>query len=376
MIRVGFALLFGWLVTMPLIAQTPQEAAAQLAARISSLLLRPAIVSLEVDTRAQIDPVESSSFRATFVSELKKVSVEIAEKASPDQHLRLTISANERGRLAVVQVIQGETRQIAMTPWERPQKVDSKPALALERTAILSWNEPILDLLLFDSGSEALVLGESKVASYRLFDRKWTLAATTAINATRPLPRDPRGRILAEGGALKIYLPGTTCTGAVQPAMSLACSSSNDAWAASSRPDAPLVRWTGDRNWMEATSGNKSFYSTAAGLTASLDGQFLDASAQPVAGTAGWGSDLVAIEPSCESAPLIVTSAAGSDAGVDLVQANRIVDGRATPVSSPLPLSGRVTALWPADRGSAILVIHNAETGEYEASRLALACAR
>ena len=48
---------------------------------------------------------------------------------------------------------------------------------------------------------------------------------------------------------------------------------------------------------------------------------------------------------------------------------------RPTPASDPLPLPGPVTALWPAEtRSQATLVVHNLQTGEYEASRLGLAC--
>jgi hypothetical protein len=39
-------------------------------------------------------------------------------------------------------------------------------------------------------------------------------------------------------------------------------------------------------------------------------------------------------------------------------------------------LTGPITALWPAETaGQATLVIRNSKTGNYEASRLGLACA-
>jgi len=44
--------------------------------------------------------------------------------------------------------------------------------------------------------------------------------------------------------------------------------------------------------------------------------------------------------------------------------------------SEPISLPGPVTALWPAvEPAQATLVVRNSNTGNYEASRLAVACA-
>ena len=64
----------------------------------------------------------------------------------------------------------------------------------------------------------------------------------------------------------------------------------------------------------------------------------------------------------------IVVSGAGE--GEDQMQAYEITGGQVRAVSEPLPLPGPVTALWPAS-----VVLHNLRTGNYEASRLAMACA-
>jgi hypothetical protein len=80
MLRVGFALLFGWAATM-LQGQTAGDAAAQLASRISSLLPRGTTVSLEFQTLTPLSPAESSSFRGTLQDGLRKVGVEITATA-------------------------------------------------------------------------------------------------------------------------------------------------------------------------------------------------------------------------------------------------------------------------------------------------------
>ena len=61
----------------------------------------------------------------------------------------------------------------------------------------------------------------------------------------------------------------------------------------------------------------------------------------------------------------------------DQVQAFEMVSGQPVARSEALPLPGSVTALWPAETaGQATLVVRNSKTGNYEASRLALACAQ
>jgi hypothetical protein len=47
------------------------------------------------------------------------------------------------------------------------------------------------------------------------------------------------------------------------------------------------------------------------------------------------------------------------------------------PLTERLPLAGPVMALWAAEIPAEVsLVVRNAKTGEYEASRLSLACDR
>jgi hypothetical protein len=47
------------------------------------------------------------------------------------------------------------------------------------------------------------------------------------------------------------------------------------------------------------------------------------------------------------------------------------------PVSTALDFSGEITALWAEAKGdSAIAVLRNRETGDYEALRVAVACSQ
>jgi hypothetical protein len=367
MLRVAFALLFGWIALLPAQAQPMSEAAQQLAARISSLLQRRATVSLEVQNLTPWAPAESSSFRSSLEEELRKSGLEMAVTAQPELRLRVTVSENARGLLFVAEASAGETRQIAMMPWTMPSRAEAKPTMKLTQQPIWEQRDPILDLALVDSGSTMLVLGPNKVSSYRAVNGKWTPAGSAAMSLSRPMPRDPRGKMEIVANGLRVYLPGTTCTGVFSPDMKLACTSANESWDLNSRP----VRWQADRNLLESDGVRGAFYTFAAGLTATADGRVLDRTGEPVSGAEGWGSDLATIDNACEPAnPAVLASKAGDGRERDEVQAYELANGLTRPASEPLSLSGPMTALWQST-----LVVRNSKTGNYEASRLGLACA-
>src|SRR5712691_7087654 len=128
MSRVAFALLF-WSVLPGLVeAQSMQDAAVQLAARISSLLQRRATVSLEFQNLTQLPPPESSSFRSGLERELRKAGLAVAT-TQPEGKLRVTVSENTRGLLFVAEVLTGDARQVVMMPWTAPAPLDEKRQL-------------------------------------------------------------------------------------------------------------------------------------------------------------------------------------------------------------------------------------------------------
>jgi hypothetical protein len=351
MLRVAFALSFG-LVTAtaqppPAVPQTAPQAAAQLASRTASLLQRHPTVSLELQNLSTLPAGEWSTFRSQFEAELRKAGVEIAAAASAEPRVRLTLSDSARGLLFVAEIASGDSRQIAMLPWSPPPSAEEKPRINLTKKFLWAQQEPILDVLLLDSNTEMLVLSVSKVASFRLSGGNWTLSATASLVLPRPIPRDPRGRIESTPDGFRAYLPGATCTGVFEPDLKINCAPGNETW-----PDAQ-VRWITDRNLLESDAAKAPFYTTAHGLFGGAD---------------GWGSDIAPVDDACGGT--IASSATDHDNV-------RAYTTQAVPETDALPLPGPVTALWPAEtRGEVTLVVRNAQTGEYEASRLGLACSQ
>jgi hypothetical protein len=353
MLRVVFALLFGLVTaTAQPVTEAVPEAAAQLASRASSLLPRHSTVSLDLQNLSPLPAEEWSNFRSLFEAELRKAGIEVAAPSSAEPRVRITLSESTRGLLFVAEVISGDnrsgdSRQIAMLPWSPPASPVEKPRINLTKKLLWTQEEPILDVLLFDSNTQMLVLSVSKIASFRLTGGNWAPNATASLVLPRPIPRDPRGRIESIPDGFRVYLPGATCTGVFEPDLKISCSPGNETW-----PDAH-VRWVTDRNQLESDAVRTPFYTTAHGL---------------FGGAEGWGSDIAPIDDACSG--IIASSTTDHDSV-------RAYTTQAVAESDALPLPGPVTALWPAEtRGQVTLVVRNTQTGEYEASRLGLACSQ
>jgi hypothetical protein len=320
-------------------AQSMGEAGTQLADLISSLLQHRATVSLEFQNLTTLAPAESSSFRTAVQQELRKTGVETTT-AGQSETLRVTLSQNVRGLLFVAAVTSVENRQVAMLRWNLPPAAERKPRVKLSIHPILEQSDPLLDILLMDSASELLVLSPSKVASYRMDGGKWTPAGVAGVSWARPLPRDPRGRLENAPGGFRVFVPGTSCSGTVQPDFKVTCAPGNELWPLNPRDPSTLVRWVTDKNVLD-----------------------------------GSANEVPTIENPCGVGWLLLGSAAGDSEDRDQIQAYEIVDGQAVAASDLLYFPGPATALWPSETpGQATVVIRNSKTGNYEASRLGVAC--
>jgi hypothetical protein len=351
MIRVTCVLLFGSVLLLAQVSdQTPEQAmtqsAAQLAARTSSLLPRHAIISLEIQNLTSLPAPDWSSFRNLLQSELRKAGVETAGSqiaaTPPESRVRVTLSEAARGLLLVAEVSSGDNRQIAIVPWNAPFSAPAKARITLTAKLLWTQSEPILDILLLDSDSQMLILDADKIVSFRSVGNKWTPSATASLTLPRPMPLDPRGRLETTGGGFEAFLPVATCTGAWNPELKLTCAGGTATW-----PGTFGTHWAADRNVLEGDA--------------------------PAPGFEGWGSDWASAADPCGAETVVIASSANNEH--DSVRAYLIRDGQANPVSDPLPLPGPVTALWQAEAPrQATMVVRNLQTGQYEASRLALAC--
>jgi hypothetical protein len=375
MARAGLALVFGLITLGRIDGQPLVEAAAPLAIRISSLLPPRAIVALELQVLTPLVP-ESASFRGALEEQLRKLGLNLAAAPPADLRLRVDVAENVRGLLFVAEVLDKDTRQIVMLPWSRALSADAKPSLRLVSKPVWAQPEPILDSMILDSDSQLLMLSPTKVTSLRLAGGKWSLNGQASLMLDRPVPRDPRGRLEFISGALRVYLPGTSCSGQLAAQIAFTCAPGNEPWRINPQEAAATVRWTDDTNVLASGDVKNTFYNAAQGLFASVNGNIQDRAGVAAPGTEDWGSDLASLANPCAAGNVLIVSVAGDNRERGEVRAFEMISGQPVARSDVMFLPGPVTALWPAEIPSqATLVVRNSKTGNYEASRLALACA-
>jgi hypothetical protein len=237
------------------------------------------------------------------------------------------------------------------------------------------------------------VLDPDKVALYRLMDGKWQQEQALPITHTRAWPRDLRGRlVLRQDHLFDVYLPGVSCQSSRGAPLTLICRDSDDPWPFST--DFALAGFfAANRNFFTGVlspgigkqTSTAKFYTAApvprANYTlwifASVDGGFhlLDGITDQ-SSTLNWGSDLAGIRTSCGAGWQILSTRAGDNSG-DSVRAYEFPDRDPVAVSPAVDFGGGITALWTEARGGSVVAVsRNVETGNYEAFRLAVACAQ
>lgn len=154
------------------------------------------------------------------------------------------------------------------------------------------------------------------------------------------------------------------------------------------RDPALRANFARERNYFNGrVYGAKSvppFFSAAAAGDAStrlwiftrLDGRAYlhDAALDPIASLGAWGSDIVALPAKCGSGSIVLAPRPGDGSEKDAVRVYQIVERQAVESAPAVDVPGPVTALWPADDGSAIAVVRDSSSGEYAAYRLAISC--
>jgi hypothetical protein len=324
---------------------------------------------------------ESPEFQRLLEVELRRLGFGFSPDASAGAAIEVTLSDSYQGTLAIAEIRSGDAIRVAMVLRPREPRAPSSggaPLLTLQLQPLVERVEPILDVLPIEDsllvlGPESLVLRRAAAGD--------SVRQAVPVTHSRPWPRDPRGRVLSDGAAVQVYLPGIRCQGTLRP-LALSCGDSRDAWPLDGA-EAVLVP---DRNYFEA-DGFRPFYSMARlgpseaprRLIAGIDGKscLYDSRGEIIAVADGIGSDLAAVKSGCGSGVQILAAIQGGLDHPDLLQAFEWADLRAAAIGTPAEVAGTITALWPgADGTAAVLITHNIEAGRYEAYRVSVACSR
>jgi len=309
-----------------------------------------------------------SSLPAAAVADITRtLETELRVRANrPGASVNVTLSENVKSYLWVAEIRRGEDREVAMLAVDRLGVPPAYlPPVTIGKKLLWEQEKPILDAATVDS--ILIVLDPTSVSFYR--DRQ--LTQSLPIPGWKPMPRDPRGRLVMERDSFRAFLPGTICTGSLSPA-AMSCGESNAPWPL----DGAAAALAPGRNYFTAPRLG-SFLSAASlpqfQIVAGLDGRarVYDGAFREVSLVSGWGSDIAAIENGCAQ---ILATRPGDAGEPDAVQAYDI-SGRSA--SDPATFPGPVVALWrSARKGEAVAVARNAETGRYAAYSLAVTCDR
>jgi hypothetical protein len=287
--------------------------------------------------------------------------------------VNVTLSESVKSYLWVAEIWRGEDREVAMLAVDRPPAPAAAPApIAIGKKLLWEQEKPILDAATVES--MVVVLDPASVSFYR--DRQ--LTQSLPLPGWKPLPRDPRGRLVIERDSFRAFLPGIVCTGNIKPAASMSCGESNAPWPL----DGAAAEIAAGRNYFTAPRLG-SFFSAASlpgfQLVAGLDGRarVYDGALRELSVVSGWGSNITAIESGCRAGAQVLATRPGDAGDLDSVQAYEIAERRAAGVGDPATFPGPVVALWQsAGKSEVVAVSRNAETGRYAAYSLAIICDR
>jgi hypothetical protein len=343
-------------------AQELDSAARELARKIATATGRQDI-ALTVQNSSSMSEAEVARLGGVLETEL---GVRRARPGSERVAVNVTLSENVQSYLWVAQI----QHDVVMVSVPRPSEPAAASArLTIRKTLLWEQEKPILDAAI--SESFLIVLDPTSISFYR----EQQLAQALLIQSSRPMPRDPRGRLIIDRDSFRAFLPGVVCSGSIRPAQAMTCADSNAPWPLDGGSGAELA--PGKNYFTEARLS--AFYSTATvtgrRLVAGVDGRIrvYDGTLREVGQMSGWGSDIAAVEGGCSNERVALATRPADAGDSDAVQ----VLQDALPVSDPATFPGPLIALWPSWRtGEAIAIAKTGETGRYAAYSLAITCNR
>jgi hypothetical protein len=401
------------------------EPEQQLARKIVAVT-GPGAVALTVENRSSLGKRDNEIIQNGLRAALEGVGLRFVTLEQAAATVAIYLSENTASYVWVAEIRQGAgAAVVAMESVPRPEGSTSarEPVpLSLHKIPLWTQADPILDVAVLEENgapTHIAVLDAAKVALYRWQAGKWQMEQALSVVHARPWPRDLRGRMIAgRDHLLDVYLPGVICRSAVAAPLALNCRETDDPWplvppALSGRslsavpgggtgsiviPIPPMgAFFASTRNFFTGaltpgigkfTTVSK-FYSAAflprdkylLWLFAGADGHVhMVDGVSDQAGRFAWGSDLTTVNTSCGAGwqVLATSSEENSDEGTgDSIRAYEFPDRDPVAVSAAIDFPGMITALWAeAKSDTAIAVVKNGETGNYEAFRLAVVCSQ
>ncbi len=347
-------------IVLPCAAQSLSDSARVIAADVAGALGPTDTVQVSARNLAGAPAADFDNAREAFEAAFRGRRSTLEPVA-----VTLTLADASGGAVWTAEVVRAGKREAVLV--ERAAAIAGAAAplpVRIQKALLWEQSEPALDAALIDGGLVLLMPEAAAIVDLSAGARP----RRVALGIDGPLPRDARGRISVEGGAVRFFVPGAACEGTLDPEFVVKCAEATTVWPG--MPDnASLVA---GRNYF-SIEGLEPFFSAAAAgngwVLAGIDGQarLYDASLQNGAVVGAAGSEIAPAATAC--GPVLLATSAGGER--DTAQAFEIRDGKMTAVSDPLEFPGPVVAL-----SSSAAVAREAQTGRYAVFSLAISCGR
>ena len=385
---------------LPCHADPLEDAARALARDIVARTGPGTAIALNFRNLSSLGNGDAAEVRRALESELRHRQVQLVPAERAVGEVRVTLAENPAGYLWVAEVRQGNSRGLVMRTVARSSASPApRPAnsLVIQKTLLWQQSTPFLDLALLEPAhgdARLLVLEAAQVSLYRMQGGRWQWEEAAPTLQASVAARDLRGRLWLHSDAVSFdaYLPGVSCSGTVQPALTLSCRAGDDPWPLGPASKDSLAAFYGSgRDFFSGalTAGNNRnanvppFYSSAplgnGWAFTGVDGQarWMNGSGPLLPLSLHSGSELAGVVSGCGAGAQVLATGRGDWEAPDSVQAYELA-GRDLAVAGPLvSFDGPVLALWTeADTRTVLAVSYNLKTGSYEAHRLAIACSQ
>ncbi len=344
---------------LPQPARVPAPAAAappiawedelrDLAAEIARLAPPPARINLLVNNISSLTSEEVSPIQSALRVQLANHGVRFGNGDAADTTVQVTLSESVEGYVAVAQVRRNGAEQVAMVMVPRGVKGSPRAGGVVLDTKLV-WQQPaqILDFALpvAQPGEQTIlaVLEPTRLVFYSQGLGDWQFAREVDSDSAWAT-RGWQGHIdlsqIAEQGpnAGDARWQKNECKGDFEHPNTVTCAvneRTSDAWIA----------------------GNVREPFTPPG-----------------------GGDSVSIALQCRSHPVALATGGGDWTQADFIQAYELIGGPSQGASAsgnPVNFSGPITAIWPAAApATARAVVHNLQTGNYEAYLVTATCSQ
>jgi hypothetical protein len=366
-----------------------------LAAQIAEIL-GPGQAKLTVRNLSTIPNDEIPIIQRLIQKDLKKLGI-VSSGAESANIVRITLSEDQRERLWVAEVIEGNETRVTMVQAELPTAHSIPPVngIALHKQSVLITGDEVLAVL--EMADTLVAVEPEEIVIYGKPTVSWQEQKRVKIGQKKPLVRDSRGVIVAtpNGDGFEASIQLALDFGA----WTVSCKESDAPWPIlqSVAPTHSLgANYNAIRNYFTGAitpsigADLPPFYAAAlfsrssdgaALLIGGTDGKLQimeNGKLKPVNGARDWGSDFGALHSGCGEGWQILASSSG-DAVSDSLRAYELPAQEAIPVSAPLAMNGAVTALWSAPDGKSIFAVVRKNTDQnsayqYEVDRVTATC--